>query len=114
MDRKSRPGSGHSSQPARHTTFSFLPQLSVMDAKSHRRKGRDSILSSLNAAIDVVNVAKDVMGMTPAKAALGAVSVLLTLIRVGHPRPALADFKLMCAGHHDQRRGPCRPRFSLR
>ena len=54
-----------------------------MDTKSQRRKSRDGVLSSLNTAIDAMNIAKDVMGMTPAKAAFGSVGVLLTMIKVG-------------------------------
>jgi len=51
-----------------------------MDAKSKRR---DVTISSLNAAIDALNLAKEAMGMTPAKAAFGSVSIILTMIRVG-------------------------------
>jgi len=54
-----------------------------MGPNSQRPKRRDGTLSSLNAAIDATNIAKDVMGMTPAKAAFGSVSVILTMIRVG-------------------------------
>ena len=54
-----------------------------MNTTSQRRKRRDTTLSSLNAAIDVVNIAKDALGMTPAKAALGFVDVILVMIRVG-------------------------------
>ena len=54
-----------------------------MDASSQRPKERDGALSSLNAAIEVINIAKDALSMTPAKAALGSVSVILTMIRVG-------------------------------
>ena len=39
-------------------------------------------LSSLNVAIDAMNVVKDVMDGTPAKAAFASVSVILTMIRV--------------------------------
>ena len=53
-----------------------------MDASSQRPKGRDGILSTWNVAIDAVNLAKDVVGITPAKAAFGSVGALLTLIRV--------------------------------
>ena len=53
-----------------------------MEAKSKRPKGRDSALSSLNVAIDVLNLAKEISSITPAKAALGSVSVLLTMIKV--------------------------------
>ena len=54
-----------------------------MDTKSRRQKHQDATLSSLNAAIDAMNIAKDVMSMTPAKAAFGSVSVILTMIKVG-------------------------------
>ena len=45
-------------------------------------KNREGALSSLNVAIDIVNLAKEVSDITPAKAAFGTVSILLTMIRV--------------------------------
>ena len=54
-----------------------------MVTKSQRPKRPDTALSLLNAAIDAMNIAKDVLSMTPAKAAFGSVSVILTMIRVG-------------------------------
>ena len=54
-----------------------------MATNSQRLKRPDTTLSFLNAAIDAMNIAKDVLGMTPAKAAFGSVSVILTMIRVG-------------------------------
>ena len=53
-----------------------------MDANSQRPKGRGSIISSLNVAIDATNLAKEISSITPAKAVFGSVSVLLTMIRV--------------------------------
>jgi hypothetical protein len=53
-----------------------------MDANPHRPKGRDGALSSLNMAIDAMNLAKDIVDIAPAKAAFGSVSALLTMIRV--------------------------------
>ena len=53
-----------------------------MDVNSQRQKGRDGALSSLNMAIDVINLAKDIVDIAPAKAAFGSVSALLTMIRV--------------------------------
>ena len=53
-----------------------------MDTKSKRPKERDGILSSLNVAIEAVNLAKEVSSVTPAKAAFGSVSILLTMIKV--------------------------------
>jgi len=53
-----------------------------MDTKSQRPKGRDGALSSLNVVIEALNLAKEISGITPAKAAFGSVGVLLTMIRV--------------------------------
>jgi len=53
-----------------------------MVADSQRPKGRDRVLSALNVAIDVLNLAKEVSSITPAKAVFGSVSILLTVIRV--------------------------------
>ena len=47
-----------------------------------RQKRRISSLSSLNLAIDAVNLAKEVSSITPAKVVFGSVGVLLTMIRV--------------------------------
>jgi len=54
-----------------------------MSAKSKRPEGRAGVLSSLNVAIDDLNLAKAASSITPAKATFGSVSVLLTEIRVG-------------------------------
>ena len=53
-----------------------------MDAKSQRTKRQDNALSLLNAAIEAMNLAKELSSMTPAKAVFGSVSILLTMIRV--------------------------------
>jgi len=53
-----------------------------MATKSQQPKGRDGALSSLNMAIDALNLAKEVSSITPAKAVFGTVSILLTMIRV--------------------------------
>ena len=64
-----------------------------MDPKSRRR--RDGALTSLNAAIEAMNLAKEISSMTPAKAVFGSVSVVLTMIRVSfffpHLNQLLAD-----------------------
>ena len=41
------------------------------------------MLSALNVAIDGLSFAKELTDMTPAKAAVGSVAILLTMIRVG-------------------------------
>ena len=53
-----------------------------MDANSQQQKPRDGTLSLLNAAIEAMNLAKEVSSVTPAKAVFGSVSVILTMIRV--------------------------------
>jgi len=53
-----------------------------MAAKSQRPNGRSGALSSLNVAIDTLNLAKEVSSITPAKAVFGSVSILLTMIKV--------------------------------
>jgi hypothetical protein len=47
-----------------------------------RPKGQVNVLSSLNAAIDALSLAKELSSITPAKAVFGTVSVILTMIRV--------------------------------
>ena len=54
-----------------------------MDAKSsERQKRRESSLILLNAAIEAMNLAKEISSATPAKAVFGSVGVLLTMIVV--------------------------------
>ena len=53
-----------------------------MTENSQRPKGRDGVLSTLNMAIDGLNFAKEIVDVTPAKAAFGSVAILLTMIRV--------------------------------
>ena len=53
-----------------------------MDTKPQRSKRRDGALSSLSAAIEAMNLAKEVSSMTPAKAVFASVGVLLAMIRV--------------------------------
>ena len=53
-----------------------------MATKSQRPKGREGTISSLNAAIDAMDLAEKVSSITPAKAVFGTVSVLLVMIKV--------------------------------
>jgi len=86
-----------------------------MDANSQQPKRRDGALSLLNVAIETLNLAEEVAGIAPAKAAFGSVSVLLTMVRV--------RFILFCndgprihmyPGFDDQRTGLRRTRIELR
>lgn len=53
-----------------------------MQASSQRPKERGGVLSTLNVAIEALNLAQESCSITPAKAAFGSVSALLTMIRV--------------------------------
>ena len=45
-------------------------------------KSQDRALSTLNVAIEALNLAKEVSGIAPAKAVFGSVSALLGMIRI--------------------------------
>ena len=62
--------------------FPWLPRPSIMNTQSQRQEWRDSALSSLNVAIEFLDLAKEISSITPAKAVFGSVSVLLAMIRV--------------------------------
>ena len=69
-----------------------------MDAKSQRR--RDITLSSLNMAIEAMNLAKEVSSITPAKAVFGSVSVILAMIKVSFlpvrlGRPQADEYRIL-------------------
>ena len=65
-----------------------------MTDKSPQSKARDGVLSTLNLAIDALNLAKEVSSVTPAKAAFGTVAILLAMIRVSPFSPAIRDRRL--------------------
>ena len=54
-----------------------------MATKTQRPQGQNDILSSLNMAIDALDLAKEATTVVSAKAAFTSASVLLTVIRVG-------------------------------
>ena len=76
-------GSGFSLHPVCHAIFLRLPRVSTMTTKSQRPKGRDGTLSSLNGAIETVELAEGSSRITQAKAAFGSVAALVATIRVG-------------------------------
>ena len=86
-----------------------LPRISTMTDKSQQPKGKDGALSALNVAIDGLNLAKEVVSITPAKAVIGSVVILLAMIRVS---PLLLCDKIFqvhtSSGHDGQRSGLCR------
>ena len=53
-----------------------------MHANAQRQNRREIVLSSLNAAIEASNLAKEFCSITPAKPVFGSFSVILTTIKV--------------------------------
>ena len=85
-----------------------------MNTKSQRPKERDNVLSTLDIAIEALNLAKEVAAITAAKAVFGSVSALLTMIRV---YSLLCDDKpwvYTCPGLHGQQNRLHRTRAILR
>ena len=86
-----------------------------MDPNSQRPKGRDRIFSSLNVAIEALNIAKDACGIPPAQAAIGSVIALLTIIRVRFLLFYDDELRVdMYLGHDGQPDGLQRTRVILR
>ena len=56
-----------------------------MDMDSQLQKRQNNALTLLNAAIEAMNLAKEISSATPVKAVFGSVGVLLTMIRVCFP-----------------------------
>jgi hypothetical protein len=56
-----------------------------MATESQRPKGREGAISTLNAAIEAMDLAEKISSITPAKAVFGTVVVLLTMIKVCFP-----------------------------
>jgi len=54
-----------------------------MVSNASQPKRRDNVLSTLNGAIETLNLAKEISSFTPAKAVFGSVGVIVTMIRVG-------------------------------
>jgi len=65
-----------------------------MEAESQRPKEQEGSVTALNAAIEAVNLAKELSSITPAKAVFGSVSVVLTMIRVSSVFPLLIVYRL--------------------
>ena len=56
-----------------------------MNTEPQEPEEREGLTSALNAAVEAMNLAKEVSSITPAKAVFGAVSVILAMIRVSPP-----------------------------
>ena len=64
----------------------------TMNADTQPPKRQGDIISSLNVAIEVLNIAKEVSSITPAKAVFGTVSALLAMIKVHCLLSFVAEF----------------------
>jgi hypothetical protein len=68
---------------AYYSLFTCYIDSEPMEADAQRQKRRANVLSSLNVAIEALNLAKEVSSITPAKVVFGSVSIIITMIRVG-------------------------------
>ena len=60
---------------------------SMFKAREQRSKQKSKDVSALNAAIDLLNVAKDTVEILPVKGVFCSVTILLALIRVSRLQP---------------------------
>ena len=80
MDARLYQYSESSAQPLRST----LSRASTMTDKPKQQKRQDAAILSLDLAIGLVNIAKEVSSMTPAPAVFGVATILLTTIKVSY------------------------------
>jgi len=57
-----------------------------MDTEVQQQKRRDNILSSMNVAIEALNLVGGISDIIPTKAVFGTASAILTMIRVSLPQ----------------------------
>jgi hypothetical protein len=67
-----------------------------MSARSQRPTGRSGAISSLDTAINVLYLAREVSSVTPAKAVFGSVGALLTMIKVCPPSFTVKRSRFTC------------------
>jgi len=67
-------GVGFSSSPADCGVPPYYVDFELMDNDSQQQKRQDNVLSSLDVAIEVLNLAEKILSITPAKAAFGSVA----------------------------------------
>ena len=86
-----------------------------MDKNSQRENRRDNVLSALNVAIEGLNLTKEILSATPAKAVCGSVGVVLVMIRVRFRRARVDGCGLNShPGFDDNRDGLRRTRAGVR
>jgi hypothetical protein len=77
-----------------YTIFLHPPFASAIISKPKRPRGESDAPSSLNSAIDGLNLAKEASSITPAEAVFGSVGILLTMIRVIFPIFGVVTFRV--------------------
>ena len=96
------------------TVFPQLPRVSAMTPKPQRKKGRDGV-STIDAAIQDLNLAKDTCSIQPVQDAFSSVSNLLTTTGVRSFASCGDKFPVhVYPGHQSQRTGLRRPWAVLR
>jgi hypothetical protein len=75
-------GSASPYQPACNNVFSCHVDFEPMYADAQRQERREDVLSSLNMAIESLNLAKELSSITPAKTVFSSAGIILTMIRV--------------------------------
>jgi hypothetical protein len=91
------------------------PRVSTMASTSQQPKGRDGALSTIDALVQVLTLAKDTCRIPPAQVAFGSAVALLTMIRVCIP--LFRDYGLLTLlylGLHDEQTRFRRPWNILR
>src|SRR5882757_10927828 len=107
--RFSSQGSGSSPSPAGCNVFSYHIDFEPMYATARRQNRQEHIISSLDAAIAVLDIAEKISGITPAKAAFSVVKEILTMIKVWSPLLGVGrSWAEMGVGYHDERGRLCR------
>ena len=82
------------------------------DAQAPER--RENVISTLNVAIDVLNIAKEALSITPAKAVFGSVGALLVMIKVYSLLLCVTEFPIhIYLGFDEQPSRLCRSRIDL-
>ena len=85
-----------------------------MSTSAQPPKRRNNLISSLDVAIEVLNIAKEALNLTPANAVVCSVSALLVMIRVYSVLFCPAKFLIRaCLGYDGQRGGLRRSRVDL-
>lgn len=91
-----------------YTIFLHPPFASAIISKPKRPKARGGAPSSLNTAINGLNLAKEVSSITPAEAVFASAGILITMIRVTFLLFGHVTFRIHMqplAGHNGQRKG---------